>query len=59
LASDTINPKVKRAWRDYREELRGLKGMEYEMTEPMAWANLQAALAQARPRKGRAVRSAA
>ena len=40
----SLDPRVQAAWENYREDLRGLDGREYERAEAEAWERLQAEL---------------
>lgn len=54
---DKRDPDVIEAWRRYSAAAKDLPPVEYQLFEPSHWAALQAALEQAKPVKGKAVKA--
>lgn len=41
-----LDDDVRRAWRDYYEQIQSLTGVEYEQVEPESWDSLQEELGE-------------
>jgi hypothetical protein len=50
-----LDAQVRLAWREYRENLEGLRSAEYEQREPAEWDQLQATLREVETERARLV----
>jgi hypothetical protein len=50
-----LDAQVRLAWREYRENLEGLRAADYEQREPAEWDQLQATLREVEAERARLV----
>jgi hypothetical protein len=50
-----LDAQVRLAWREYRENLEGLRNADYEQREPAEWDQLQATLREVEAERARLV----